>query len=40
MATAVIFIGIWYIGADVYLDDELTRKGREYVVEDLKGLNP
>jgi len=28
------------IGADVYLDDELIRKGREYVVEDLKGLNP
>lgn len=28
------------IGADVYLDGELIRKGREYVVEDLKGLNP
>lgn len=28
------------IGADVYLDDELIRKGREFVVKDLKGLNP
>lgn len=28
------------IGADVYLDGELIRKGREYVVDDLKGLNP
>ncbi len=28
------------IGADVYLDGELIRKGREFVVDDLKGLNP
>jgi aminopeptidase len=28
------------IGADVYLDGELIRKGREFVTEDLKGLNP
>ena len=28
------------IGADVYLDGELLRKGREFVPEDLKGLNP
>lgn len=28
------------IGADVYLDGELIRKGRKYVVDDLKGLNP
>ncbi|MEX0719446.1 MAG: aminopeptidase [Balneolaceae bacterium] len=28
------------IGADVYLDEELVRKGREFIVEDLKGLNP
>ena len=28
------------IGADVYLDDELIRKGREFVVKDLIGLNP
>ena len=28
------------IGADVYLDGELIRKGRHYVTEDLKGLNP
>lgn len=28
------------IGADVYLDGELIRKGRKFVAEDLKGLNP
>ena len=28
------------IGADVYLDGELIRKDREYIVDDLKGLNP
>lgn len=28
------------IGADVYLDGELVRKGRKFVTEDLKGLNP
>lgn len=28
------------IGADVYLDGELIRKGREFVTEDLKVLNP
>jgi aminopeptidase len=28
------------IGADVYLDGELIRKGRKYVVPDLLGLNP
>jgi len=28
------------IGADVYLDGELIRKGREFVLDDLKGLNP
>jgi len=28
------------IGADVYLDGELIRKGREFVTDDLKGLNP
>ena len=28
------------IGADVYLDGELIRKGRYYVTEDLKVLNP
>ena len=28
------------IGADVYLDGELIRKGREFVVDDLKCLNP
>lgn len=28
------------IGADVYLDGELVRKGRTFVTEDLKGLNP
>ncbi|HKJ47010.1 MAG TPA: aminopeptidase [Balneolales bacterium] len=28
------------IGADVYLDDELIRKGREYITEDLNVLNP
>lgn len=28
------------IGADVYLDDELIRKGRLFVTEDLMGLNP
>lgn len=28
------------IGADVYLDGELIRKGREFVKEDLKELNP
>ncbi len=28
------------IGADVYLDGELIRKGREFVAGDLKGLNP
>lgn len=28
------------IGADVYLDDELIRKGRYYVPDDLKVLNP
>lgn len=28
------------IGADVYLDDELIRKGREFVQKNLKGLNP
>jgi aminopeptidase len=28
------------IGADVYLDGELTRKGREFVKDELKGLNP
>lgn len=28
------------IGADVYFDDELIRKGRLYVPEDLQGLNP
>jgi aminopeptidase len=28
------------IGADVYLDGELVRKGREFVADDLKGLNP
>lgn len=28
------------IGADVYLDDELIRKGRIFVKEELKGLNP
>jgi len=28
------------IGADVYLDGELIRKEREFVVEELKGLNP
>lgn len=28
------------IGADVFLDGELIRKGRKYVTDDLKGLNP
>jgi len=28
------------IGADVYFDGELVRKGREFVKEGLKGLNP
>jgi len=28
------------IGADVYFDGELIRKGREFVKEELKGLNP
>lgn len=28
------------IGADVYLDGELIRKGREFVTDDLKVLNP
>jgi aminopeptidase len=28
------------IGADVYLDEELVRKGRTFVTDDLKGLNP
>lgn len=28
------------IGADVYLDGELVRKGRKFVKEELKGLNP
>jgi len=28
------------IGADVYLDNELIRKGRLFVKEELKGLNP
>jgi len=28
------------IGADVYLDGELIRKGREFVVDDLRVLNP
>lgn len=28
------------IGADVYLDGELVRKGRHFITEDLKGLNP
>lgn len=28
------------IGADVYLDGELIRKGRKYITEDLKVLNP
>ncbi|MCC5935135.1 MAG: aminopeptidase [Balneolales bacterium] len=28
------------IGADVYLDDALIRKGRLFVTDDLKGLNP
>jgi len=28
------------IGANVYLDDELIRKGRLFVTEDLMGLNP
>lgn len=28
------------IGADVYLDDELIRKGRLFVKDELKGLNP
>ncbi len=28
------------IGADVFLDGELIRKGREFVKDDLKGLNP
>jgi len=28
------------IGADVYLDGELVRKGREFVVHALEGLNP
>jgi|GEM_PF-1887653 len=28
------------IGADVYFDGELVRKGREFVKEELKGLNP
>lgn len=28
------------IGADVYFDGELIRKGREFVREELKGLNP
>lgn len=28
------------IGADVYLDGELIRQGRNFVVDDLKGLNP
>ncbi|MFN1834621.1 aminopeptidase [Balneola sp. MJW-20] len=28
------------IGADVYLDGELIRKGRKFVADDLKGLNP
>ncbi len=28
------------IGADVYLDDEKVREGREFVADDLKGLNP
>lgn len=28
------------IGANVYLDGELVRDGREFVKEDLKGLNP
>ncbi len=28
------------IGADVYLDGELIRKGREFVKDELKGLNP
>lgn len=28
------------IGADVYLDGEKIREGREFIVDDLKGLNP
>lgn len=28
------------IGADVYLDGELIRKGRDFITDDLKGLNP
>jgi aminopeptidase len=28
------------IGADVYFDGELVRKGRRFVKEELKGLNP
>ena len=28
------------IGADVYLDGVLIRKGRHYITDDLKGLNP
>ncbi|MCC5914516.1 MAG: aminopeptidase [Balneolaceae bacterium] len=28
------------IGADVYFDGELVRKGREFVKDELKGLNP
>lgn len=28
------------IGANVYLDGELIREGRKFVVDDLKGLNP
>lgn len=28
------------IGADVFLDGELIRKGRKFIVDDLKGLNP
>lgn len=28
------------IGADVYLDGEMIRKGRSFITEDLKGLNP
>ncbi|HET8864408.1 MAG TPA: aminopeptidase [Gracilimonas sp.] len=28
------------IGANVYLDGELVREGRKFVVDDLKGLNP
>jgi aminopeptidase len=28
------------IGADVYFDGELVRKGRAFVIDELKGLNP